>query len=68
MHAAALLAAHEAFGFGHDRALRLMREIDQKVCYTIQTGEIAEEVMEKLGIKLVFSDPLERVREAGQDG
>lgn len=64
-YAAALLAVHEEFGFGHDRCLKMLGAMDRHVTYTITSDEIAQEVLDKLRIKLNFKGVLddERIQE-----
>lgn len=61
-YAGFLLAAHEVFGFGHDRCLRLLRAADEKVCTSLSSDEAVEEVFEKLGVRIEFFQP-ERITE-----
>lgn len=65
-YAAAVLAAHEVFGFGRERCLRLLRALDQQVTYSLTSQELAEEAVEKLGIRINFKGALdeERIGEA----
>lgn len=56
-YAAFLLAAHEVFGFGHDRCLRLLRAADDRICNSLASDEAIEEVFEKLGVRISFYSP-----------
>ena len=62
-YAAFLLAAHEEFGFGHDRGMRLLHMADRHVIDTFASNEAIEEVFEKLKIRIQFYEP-ERITEA----
>lgn len=61
-YAAALLAAHKAFGFGHERCLRFMRAMDYEVVYSLSSMDLVQEVFERLGIKINFAGALEDER------
>ena len=62
-YAAACLAAHEAYGFGRKRCLRLLRALDKHVLNTLTSVEAIEEVYKKTGLKIDFNDPFERIEE-----
>ena len=62
-YAGFLLAAHEVFGFGHDRCLRLLRAADERICNSLASDEAIEEVFEKVGVKIDFYSP-ERITDA----
>lgn len=64
-YAAALLAAHDEFGFGHDRCMRLLNKLDHHVTYSLTSDELVDEVYEKLGISIDFKKALpdERITE-----
>lgn len=61
-YAAFLLAAHEVFGFGHDRCLRLLRAADDRIVNSLSSDESIQEVFNKLGVSINFYDP-ERITE-----
>lgn len=56
-YAAFLLAAHEVFGFGHDRCLRLLRAADDRIVNSLSSDESIQEVFDKLGVSINFYDP-----------
>lgn len=60
-YAAACLAAHDKFGFGKKRCLRLLRSLDKHVVDTLTSVEAIEEAYKKVGIQINFNDPFERV-------
>ena len=60
-YAAACLAAHEKFGFGKKRCLRLLRSLDKHVVDTLTSVEAIEEVYNRVGIHINFNDPFERI-------
>lgn len=63
IYAAICLAANETYGFGRKRCARLLRRVDEKVLNAITSQEIGEEVFERMGLELNFSEPFDRVIE-----
>lgn len=66
-YAAALLAAHDEFGFGHDRCMKLLNRLDHHVTYSLTSDELVDEVFDKLRISIDFKKTLpdERIMEVG---
>lgn len=62
-YAGFILAAHEVFGFGHDRCIRLLRAADERICNSLASEEAIDEVFEKVGVRINFYSP-ERITEA----
>lgn len=61
-YAGMVLALHDTYGFGKKRCYRVLKACDQKVAYVLGYPELADEVMEKVGISIDFADPLERIQ------
>ena len=66
VYAALMLAANDEFGFGANRALKLIKATDKKVLETLTSEELIHEVFERFKIKLDFDAPLERVTEGAE--
>lgn len=49
-YSAAAIAAHDLFGFGKDRALRLLDRIQEIMCEEISTGDIIERCKRETGV------------------
>ena len=62
-YAGFILAAHEVFGFGHERCLRLLRAADDRICNSLASDEAIEEAFRKVGVKIDFYKP-DRITEA----
>lgn len=62
-YAAVCLALNELHGFGHKRCQDVLQAMDKHVLYTLTDVEAINEVWERMGLRLVFADPLERVQE-----
>ena len=56
-YAGFLLAAHEVFGFGHERCLRLLRAADERICNSLASDEAIDEVFQKVGVNIDFYRP-----------
>lgn len=56
-YAGFLLAAHEVFGFGHKRCMRLLYAADRMVVNSLASDEAIEEVFKKVGVEINFYDP-----------
>lgn len=58
-YAATILAAHKLYGFGQERCLRLLHEIEKDLIETLTSMELADRVMREVGIEMDFSQPVE---------
>ena len=63
IYAAVLLAAQEVYGFGHKRAWRLLKRVDEIICTVLDNEEIIREVGERMGLEINFREGVERIRE-----
>lgn len=63
IYAAVLLAAQEVYGFGHKRAWRLLKRVDEIVCTALDSEEVIQEVWERMGLEINFREGVERIRE-----
>jgi len=63
-YAAFCLALNEQFGFGKERLLRALTAVDEKVVFAIDSAEMCEEVFKRFGIRMDFSQGMDRVQEA----
>lgn len=63
IYAAVLLAAQEVYGFGHKRAWRLLKRVDEIVCTALSSEEIIREVWERMGLEINFREGIDRIRE-----
>lgn len=63
IYAAVLLAAQEVYGFGHKRAWRLLKRVDEIVCTALSSEEVIQEVWERMGLEINFREGVERIRE-----
>lgn len=62
-YAAVALALTECFGFGQKEIAMALQHIDEQLIYTMDGQDVADEVLQKAGIEILFTDPLQRVRE-----
>lgn len=63
IYAAVLLAAQEVYGFGHKRAWRLLKRVDEIVCTALDSEEVIREVWERMGLEINFREGIDRIRE-----
>ena len=63
MMAAICLALKELHGFGKKHIKEVLSAVDSKIIYSLTSTDLADEVIDSIGLELVFDDPLERVRE-----
>lgn len=49
-YSAAAIAAHDLFGFGKDRSLRLLERIQEIMCEEISTGDIIDRCKQETGV------------------
>lgn len=63
IYAAVLLATQEVYGFGHKRAWRLLKRVDEIVCTALDSEEVIREVWERMGLEINFREGIDRIRE-----
>lgn len=61
VYAAVCLALNKEFGFGRERAARVLCAADRIVCETIASPEAIEEVFDKMHLRIAFKEPFDRV-------
>jgi hypothetical protein len=66
-YAAACLALHDLHGFGYKRCKAFLQAMDNHLLYSLTDLETINEVWERIGLKLVFNDPLDRIQDGDQD-
>lgn len=62
-YAATCLALNDLHGFGYKRCKAVLQAMDRHILFTLTDVEAIEEVWKRLGLKLVFADPFERVQD-----
>lgn len=60
-YAAALLAMKDLGRYGKKRGKRLLKKIDWYVINRLTTEELVDEVLARIGVKIDFAEPFERV-------
>lgn len=63
-YAGVCLALNDLYGFGHKRCLDVLNAMDQHITMTLSSVEAIDEVWNRMGLKLDFKDPFERIQEA----
>ena len=63
-YAGVCLALNDLYGFGHKRCADVLNALDQHITMTLSTVEAIDEVWNRMGLKLDFKDPFERIQEA----
>jgi len=61
--AAVCLALNDLHKFGSRRCADVLRAVDQHMERTLTSEEIIDEVWERMGLKLDFKDPFDRIQE-----
>lgn len=59
LYAAVLLAAHDVYRFGQQRAVRLLNAVDRHMVNTLCSQDAIDQVFDTLGVTLQFEDPTE---------
>lgn len=62
-YAAICLALHELYGFGRKRCLDTLNCVDAKLIDTLTSAEAIDEVWEKIGLQIDFSEAFDRISE-----
>jgi hypothetical protein len=63
-YAAVCLALNEMHGFGQKRCHDVLSKMDEIMLYHLTSVEAIENVYKKIGLKLDFKDPIDRIIEA----
>jgi len=61
-YAGIILALHDEFGFGENRAFRAIKAVDEKIIWALNHSELCDEVLEKVGLELCLDEPFDRVQ------
>jgi hypothetical protein len=61
-YAGIILALHDEFGFGENRAFRAIKAVDEKIIWALNHSELCDEVLAKTGLELLLDEPFERVQ------
>lgn len=64
-YAAVILTLKEEFGFNDEQCFQALAAMDHKILYSIEHGELSDQVLKETGVELVLDDPIQRVREIG---
>lgn len=62
-YAAVCLALNQTHGFGRKRCMDVLCAIDQNMLYHLTSEEAIDEVWNKIGLRLVFDEALDRIQE-----
>lgn len=60
-YAACALGLHEAYRFGQTRLIRAINAMDEHVATMITSGDLKQEVMDRLGLEIDFTEGVNRV-------
>ena len=66
-YAAFCLALNDVYGFGQKRCLEALLRADSILTTSLHSSETIQEVWDKMGLELEFSDPIERVKISDKD-
>lgn len=62
-YAAICLALNDLHGFGQKRCAAILNAVDEHLTYTLSSVEAIDEVYKRIGLKIEFKEPFDRVRE-----
>lgn len=62
-YAAICLALHDLYGFGSKRCMNVLNCVDDKLISTLTSTDAIDEVWEKIGLEINFSEPFDRIEE-----
>jgi hypothetical protein len=62
-YAATCLALNDLHGFGQKRCADVLRALDEHLTMTLTSNEAIDEVYKRIGLKLDFKEPFDRVQE-----
>lgn len=58
-YAAILAAAHELYGFGQKRGIRLLNKVNYILTETLTSEELAQKVFDEIGVEIDWTEPIE---------
>lgn len=61
--AAVCLSLKELHGFGPKRCADVLNAVDRHLTYSLTSADLIDEVWEKVGLKLEFHEPFDRIQE-----
>lgn len=61
-YAAIIIAAHELFGFGKERCVRLLNKVNDLMVETLTSEEMTQRAFDEVGVKIDWNDPFERAQ------
>lgn len=64
--AATCLALHDLYGFGPERCAKVLQAVDGHVLTTLDSEEIIDDVWKRVGLRIDFKEPFDRVESAGR--
>ena len=62
-YGAICLALNDLHGFGQKRCAAILNAVDEHLTYTLSSVEAIDEVYKRIGLKIEFKEPFDRVRE-----
>lgn len=63
IYAAVCLALNDLHGFGQKRCADVLRCLDDHLTYTLTSTDLIDDVWERMGLKLEFKEPFDRIQE-----
>lgn len=64
VYAAAIILLTDEYGFDHDQCVSFLEKLEDKTLYCIEHTDILDEAFEKTGIKIHFSEGIDRIEES----
>lgn len=61
-YSATVISAHKLFGFGQERLVRLLNEIEQQILLTMTDEELAKRAFMETGVEVDPTEPFERAQ------
>lgn len=61
-YAALILAAHELYGFGQERCIRLLNRVNDLMVETLTSEEMTQRAFDEIGVLIDWNDPFDRVQ------
>ena len=58
-HGAILCAAHEIYGFGQERGIRLLNRMNHLLVEMLTDEELAQRVLDEIGVEIDWGQPIE---------
>lgn len=67
IYAGICLTLNDLYGFGRKRCYDVLKAVDEKIIYQLDSEEAINEVFDRMKLRINFKDPIERIESTEED-